>query len=182
WGEGSEEVGGDRAKGQDSGENGCLQGAFSFLFRFLAFPPYPPQGTGSFCLLDRKVVDALNHFPERNRMTFGLVICAGFRQTQVEYNRLARHAGTSKWTVRRKIRHAVDVIVTFSSFSDPLDIDNRFRDRCAKLCLHSLPGAQHNHLCSRAGRMDQHYRHRSYAGWRATHGTRRAWGIPLARL
>jgi glycosyltransferase involved in cell wall biosynthesis len=116
WREGFHVVWGVRATGQDSRVNRLLSGAFSFLVRYVALPTYPPQGTGSFCLLDRKVVDALNHFPERNRMTFGLVICAGFRQTQVEYNRLARHAGTSKFTVRRKIRHAIDVIVTFSSF------------------------------------------------------------------
>jgi dolichol-phosphate mannosyltransferase len=85
------------------------------LIRRIAIPNYPPTGTGSFCLLDRKVIDGLNEFPERNRMTFGLILTAGFRQTQIEYDRLARNAGVSKWSAGRKIKHSIDTIVSFSS-------------------------------------------------------------------
>ena len=41
------------------------------MIRRIALPTYPPTGTGSFCLIDRKVIDALNSFPERNRSDVG---------------------------------------------------------------------------------------------------------------
>jgi dolichol-phosphate mannosyltransferase len=92
-----------------------LADAFAHLVRRIALPNYPAKGTGSFCLLDRKVIDGLNAFPERNRMTFGLILTAGFRQTHIEYDRLERHAGVSKWSVGRKFKHVIDTIVSFSS-------------------------------------------------------------------
>ena len=58
------------------------------MIRRVALPAYPRGGSGSFCLLDRKVIDALNGFPERNRLTSGLILLAGFRQTQIQYERL----------------------------------------------------------------------------------------------
>jgi dolichol-phosphate mannosyltransferase len=61
------------------------------------------------------VIDALNGFPERNRLTSGLILLAGFRQTEVQYNRLERHSGVSKWSLRRKIKLTVDTVVSFSS-------------------------------------------------------------------
>jgi polyisoprenyl-phosphate glycosyltransferase len=115
WREGFHVVWGVRATRQDSRLDRLLAGAFSALIRHVALPAYPRQGTGSFCLLDRKVIDALNGFPERNRMTFGLILLAGFRQTHIEYDRLERHAGVSKWSMRRKIKHTLDTIVSFSS-------------------------------------------------------------------
>jgi glycosyltransferase involved in cell wall biosynthesis len=115
WREGFHVVWAVRATRQDARFNRFMADAFSALIRTVALPNYPPKGTGSFCLLDRKVIDALNAFPERNRMTFGLILTAGFRQTQIEYNRLERHAGVSKWSVGRKIKHTIDTIVSFSS-------------------------------------------------------------------
>lgn len=115
WREGYHVVWGVRSTRQDSGTNRTLARVFATLIRRIALPNYPPSGTGSFSLLDRKVIDALNLFPEHNRMTFGLILTAGFRQTQIEYNRLERHAGVSKWSVGRKIKHTIDTIVSFSS-------------------------------------------------------------------
>src|SRR5262249_23577883 len=62
-----------------------------------------------------KVIDALNGFPERNRLTSGLILLAGFRQTEIPYDRLERHSGVSKWSLRRKIKLAIDTVVSFSS-------------------------------------------------------------------
>jgi glycosyltransferase involved in cell wall biosynthesis len=115
WREGFHVVWAVRASRGDSRLNRLLADAFAVLIRRVALPNYPPKGTGSFCLLDRKVIDALNMFPERNRMTFGLILTAGFRQAEIEYDRLQRHAGTSKWSVGRKIKHTIDTIVSFSS-------------------------------------------------------------------
>lgn len=115
WREGYHVIWGVRATRQDAWSNRFFAGLFSATIRRLALPNYPEKGTGSFCLLDRKVIDGLNAFPERNRMTFGLILMAGFRQTQIEYDRLERHSGVSKWSVGRKIKHTIDTIVSFSS-------------------------------------------------------------------
>jgi len=115
WREGFHVVWGVRATRQDSRVDRFLAGAFSTLIRYLALPGYPRQGIASFCLLDRKVIDALNNFPERNPVTLGLVLSAGFRQTYIEYDRPERHAGVSKWSVWRKLKHTIDMVVSFSS-------------------------------------------------------------------
>lgn len=107
-------VWGVRGSRKDGPVNQILANLFSLLIRRVALPNYPRKGTGSFCLIDRKVIDALNLYPERNRMTFGLILNAGFRHTQIDYDRLERHAGSSKWSVGRKIKHSIDTIISFS--------------------------------------------------------------------
>ena len=114
WREGFHVVWGLLASRQDSRLDRLLSAMFSGVIRHVALPSYR-RGTGSFCLLDRKVIDALNAFPERNRLTSGLILLAGFRQTEIRYDQLERHSGVSKWSLRRKIKLAVDTVVSFSS-------------------------------------------------------------------
>lgn len=115
WREGFDVVWGVRATRQDSRADRIFSSMFSALIRRIALPNYPSKGTGGVCLLDRKVIDGLNAFPEHNRLMSGLILLTGFRQTQIEYDRLVRHAGVSKWSLRRKIKLTVDTIVSFSS-------------------------------------------------------------------
>jgi glycosyltransferase involved in cell wall biosynthesis len=114
WREGFHVVWGVVATRHDSRLDRLLSAMFSGLIRRVALPAYP-RGTGSFCLLDRKVIDALSGFPERNRLTSGLILLAGFRQTEIQYDRLERHSGVSKWSLRRKIKLTIDTVVSFSS-------------------------------------------------------------------
>lgn len=67
-----------------------------------------------FYLLDRQVVDAVNRCSERHSSLFGLIAWSGFRQDWVEYARLARRAGQSKWNFRARFRLAKDWIIAFS--------------------------------------------------------------------
>jgi dolichol-phosphate mannosyltransferase len=115
WREGFHVVWGVRGTRQDSLPDRVLSTAFASLIRRIALPQYPRGGTGTFCLLDRKVIDALNIFPEHNRLTSGLILFAGFRQAEIEYDRLKRHSGRSKWSMRRKIKLTIDTVVSFSS-------------------------------------------------------------------
>jgi len=73
-----------------------------------------PLDSGDFCLMDRKVVDVLNHLPERMRFVRGLRAFVGFRQAGLEYDRPARAAGSAKYTFRRLAALAVDGLVSFS--------------------------------------------------------------------
>ncbi len=115
WRQGYHVVWGVRADRDDSWVDITLSRLFAAVIRRIALPTYPPSGTGTFCLIDRKVIDALNSFPERNRLTAGLILNAGFRQTDVAYNRERRRRGRSKWTLRRKLRVMTDTVVAFST-------------------------------------------------------------------
>lgn len=73
-----------------------------------------PTDTGDFCLMDRKVVDALNAMPERNRYIRGLRAWVGFRQTVLPFEREARYAGEVKYTFRKSLSLAINGLVSFS--------------------------------------------------------------------
>lgn len=79
-----------------------------------------PVDTGDFRLMDRQVVDALKAMPEHNRFIRGMTSWVGFRQTGVYYVRQERHAGETKYPLRKMLRFALDVITGFSYF--PLQI------------------------------------------------------------
>lgn len=73
-----------------------------------------PLDSGDFSLMDRRVVDVINAMPERARFVRGLRSWVGFRQTGVEVDRAARHAGRPAYTLRKLIRLALDGFVGFS--------------------------------------------------------------------
>ena len=79
-----------------------------------------PLDTGDFRLMDRQVVDALKAMREHNRFIRGMTSWVGFRQTGVPYVRQERHAGQTKYPLRKMIRFALDAITGFSYF--PLQI------------------------------------------------------------
>jgi polyisoprenyl-phosphate glycosyltransferase len=102
---------------------------FAKLIRLVALPNFPESGNGGFVLLSRVVISALNAFPERNRGVGPLVLYSGFRQTRITYHRQKREIGRSKWSLRRKVRAAVDIIVSFSML--PLRIGSMAGLTCA---------------------------------------------------
>lgn len=79
-----------------------------------------PQDTGDFRLMDRRVVEVLRQMREHNRFIRGMTSWVGFKQTGVKYVREARHAGTTKYPLRKMVRFAWDAITGFSYF--PLQI------------------------------------------------------------
>ena len=60
-----------------------------------------PKDSGDFCLLDRRAVDAINRLPERNRFLRGLRAWYGGRQIGIAYDRPARAAGTSRYSLKK---------------------------------------------------------------------------------
>jgi dolichol-phosphate mannosyltransferase len=75
-----------------------------------------PLDSGDFCLMDRKVVDALKGLPETIRFVRGLRTYVGFRQVGVCYERAAREAGQPKYTLRKLVGLALDGLISFSSY------------------------------------------------------------------
>lgn len=114
WLEGFHVVWGVRTRREDKAADKLFSRLFAEIIRRIALPNYPRTGTGSFCLIDRLVIDSFNAFEERNRSIGGLILFSGFRQTQISYERLKRQIGTSKWSFGRKLKTAVDIIISFS--------------------------------------------------------------------
>jgi dolichol-phosphate mannosyltransferase len=75
-----------------------------------------PLDSGDFCLMDRRVVEALRALPERRRFVRGLRTFVGFRQVGLPYERAAREVGRPKYTMRALFGLAVDGLVSFSSY------------------------------------------------------------------
>ena len=75
-----------------------------------------PLDSGDFCLMDRRVVDALRRLPERRRFVRGLRTFVGFRQVGLAYERAARQAGRPKYTFRALCGLAIDGLISFSSY------------------------------------------------------------------
>jgi len=74
-----------------------------------------PKDVGDFRLMDRKVVDAINHLGERNRFMKGIFAWVGFRQAFIEYDRDARFEGNTKWNYWKLWNFALDGILMFST-------------------------------------------------------------------
>ncbi len=86
---------------------------FYKLFDKLAQVDLEPN-SGDFRLLDRAALDALLTMTERSRFLRGMTVWVGFNQTAVSYERDARTAGETKYTVRRMLRFSLDAITSFS--------------------------------------------------------------------
>jgi len=74
-----------------------------------------PKDTGDFRLMDRKVVDAFNALPERNRFVRGMVCWTGFRATGVPFVRAARFAGKTKYNYMKLVKLAIDSLTGFTT-------------------------------------------------------------------
>jgi len=86
---------------------------FYKLFDKLAQVNLEPN-SGDFRLLDRGALDALLAMTERSRFLRGMTVWVGFTQTAVPYERDARHAGETKYTLRKMLRFSLDAIASFS--------------------------------------------------------------------
>ena len=79
-----------------------------------AFPQMPDQGFDIY-LLDRKVIEVIKSFDEKNSALTGQVLWSGFRTGHVYYHRLAREIGVSRWTLKKKIRLVKDTLFSFTT-------------------------------------------------------------------
>lgn len=83
-----------------------------------------PINTGDFRVIDRKVINAFNALPENNKYIRGLISWMGFKQTPYYYDREARYAGSTKYTLRKMLRFASTGIFYFSK--KPLKVATTF--------------------------------------------------------
>ena len=75
-----------------------------------------PRDTGDFRLIDRRVIDQLERFPEAHGFLRGLVALIGYDQTSVAYDRAARHSGRGNYNrFLGSLRIGFNGVVAFSN-------------------------------------------------------------------
>ena len=74
-----------------------------------------PPGAADFRLLDRRAVNTIVAFPERQKFLRGLTAWTGYKSATVEYQVGERHSGTAKYTIRRLARLALNGVTSFSA-------------------------------------------------------------------
>ena len=84
------------------------------LVQKTALPEMPDQGFDVY-LVDRKVINVLENLDEKNSALTGQILWSGFKTGKVYYRRLAREIGTSRWTLKKKIKLVMDTLFSFSS-------------------------------------------------------------------
>ena len=113
WQAGAEIVRAVRQSRQETGPRRLGMDLFhGFFGRISDFPI--ESNTGTFGLMSRAAVDAINRLPERNRFFPGLRSWVGFTTAEVVYDRKERAAGEAQQTFGRLIRYALDGVFSFS--------------------------------------------------------------------
>jgi polyisoprenyl-phosphate glycosyltransferase len=74
-----------------------------------------PLDAGDFRLVDSRVAEIIANMREPDRYLRGMFAWVGFRQTAVPYERAARSAGETKYSLGRMIRFATDGLLSFST-------------------------------------------------------------------
>jgi len=105
-----------------------------------------PLDTGDFRLMDRKVVDVMVAMREHNRFLRGMSAWTGFRQIGVEYKRKARHAGVTKYPLKKMLRLAMNAVTGFSMW--PLQLATRIGIVLGGLGLLAIPVVSVLHLAA----------------------------------
>lgn len=71
-------------------------------------------GCADYRLVSRRVVEALREMPEYHRFLRGMVAWLGFRTVIIPYSEQPRISGTSRYSLRKMIRLAMDAVFSFS--------------------------------------------------------------------
>lgn len=113
WQAGAEVVRAVRRSRQETGLRRAGMDLFKRGFhRLVDFPI--DANAGTFGLMDRAAVVAINRLPERHRFFPGLRTWVGFSTAEVLYDRHERAAGQPQQTLRRLARYAFDGVFSFS--------------------------------------------------------------------
>jgi dolichol-phosphate mannosyltransferase len=115
WEEGYEIVWGERAARVDASWRIFTSKLFTAFLKRWVMPKQSKFTTGSFLLIDRKVIDCFCLYEDNSRLTFAMVAWTGFRQTVIPYNRRARQAGKTGWTFSRMISAFYNAVLAYST-------------------------------------------------------------------
>jgi dolichol-phosphate mannosyltransferase len=68
----------------------------------------------NFSIINRKVVEAFNNFPENARFYGTTIKWLGFKKSQIEADHGTRFSGKPSYTIKKRIKLASDIIIAFS--------------------------------------------------------------------
>jgi polyisoprenyl-phosphate glycosyltransferase len=114
WREGYDVVYGRRVKREATLFMQFAYKAFYRIFDFFSYVPVP-HDAGDFSLMDRRVVQALLRFPERDLFLRGIRAFAGFKQIGVDYVRPERMFGRTTNSLFKNFGWAKKGILSFSN-------------------------------------------------------------------
>jgi len=113
WEEGYEVIEGVKSnRGAESKGHGLMARLFYSIISKIA--GFDMRNSSDFKFIDRKVVDALNEFTEKDTFFRALTFWAGFKSTIVEYEVAKRVAGESKWSGIGLCKYALKNIFSFT--------------------------------------------------------------------
>lgn len=114
WEQGNNVVLAVRKDRQESKQQTMFANLYYWMVRKAALPQMPKGGFDVY-LLDRKVIEVLMKLDEKNSALTGQILWSGFKTDQIYYTRLQREIGTSRWTLKKKIRLVLDTLFSFST-------------------------------------------------------------------
>ena len=94
-----------------------MQVSYKLFYRIFDYFSYLqiPHDAGDFSLLDKRVVESMLRFPERDLFLRGIRAFVGFKQTGVDYVRPERMFGRTTNNLRKNIAWAKKGILSFST-------------------------------------------------------------------
>lgn len=87
----------------------------SRIFYRVVLPNIPPGGF-DFVLLDRKPMNIINNFKERNRFYQYDILSVGFQVKFIPYEKLQRLIGKSQWNFMKRFRYFMVAFISVSYF------------------------------------------------------------------
>lgn len=114
WRQGNNVVLAVRKDRQEGKGQTLFANLYYWMVRKVALPGMPKGGFDVY-LLDRKVINVLMQFDEKNSALTGQILWSGFKTGKIYYTRLQREIGKSRWTLKKKIRLVTDTLFSFSA-------------------------------------------------------------------
>ncbi len=115
WQEGYDIVQAIRTATEDAGfVKRVTSSGYYAVINAISDSPVRPGGS-DFRLMDRKAILTFRRFREHSRFIRGIIGNMGYRQATVEYVAPARHAGVSKFSMKKMLHLAMDGILTNST-------------------------------------------------------------------
>ncbi len=111
--EGHEVVIAARVARDDSRYRAVTSRIFFGLMRRMAFRDMPPGGF-DYVLLGRRALDTILANQDAQPFFQGQILWTGFRPKIIEYRRLKRKLGSSRWTFGRKLTLLIDATLNYS--------------------------------------------------------------------
>lgn len=111
----SDVVVGTRNARQDPLGSRIASNVFWGIYRRFVVPEIPPGGVDVFGC-NRAFRDQLLKLEESRSSLIALIFWLGFRRKLISYDRRARTAGTSGWTLRKKVDYMLDSFFAFTDY------------------------------------------------------------------